>query len=117
MGVFNNVPSSGGTNQNKSINRTNSDRGVAPTVLEFADPQEGASAKIRLSDDSVEYWDYTGGGWVLKFTDDDLSIIPEFNSMVDALTALGPERKFRYSENNIDGVTSPNGSTTAITKM
>jgi len=114
-GVFNGIGGSG-SSQVKFINRTNGTRGIAPTVAELANPKEGASVIIRLPDDSLEHWDYNGGGWILKFTDDDLSIIPEFNSMADALTVLGPEMKFRYSEINIDGVTSPNGSTTAITK-
>lgn len=39
-----------------------------------------------------------------------------FNSYDEALTTLGPNQRFLYSQKNIDGVPSPNSSTVGVTQ-
>ena len=41
--------------------------------------------------------------------------LPIFSTYTSAFNALGAGKKFRYSENNIEGVPSPNNSTLAYT--
>lgn len=41
--------------------------------------------------------------------------LPVFSTYAAAFSALGAGKKFRYSENNIEGVPSPNNSTLAYT--
>ena len=42
-------------------------------------------------------------------------IIPVKNSYAQALTDLGPSRKFKWVSDNLDGVPSPNSSTVGLT--
>lgn len=46
----------------------------------------------------------------------DLSKIAEFDSLAQASVSLGINKYFRWSEINIDGVPSPNGSQLGVTK-
>jgi len=45
------------------------------------------------------------------------SDIPQFSSAEQAYENLGGDQRFRWSENNLDGVPSPNGSQVGITKQ
>lgn len=49
-------------------------------------------------------------------TSDDVKNALEFNSILEATSELGINKYFRWSEKNLDGVTSPNGSQFGITR-
>lgn len=52
----------------------------------------------------------TGGG-----NNPNLTQLQVFDSMVEALTALGPNQLFRFSTGNFDGVPSPSNSVIGVT--
>ena len=50
------------------ITRANTTQNVAPTLAEIALPINGYTAKVRLTNGRVEYWNYNGTTWTLDWT-------------------------------------------------
>lgn len=83
--------------------------------------RSGTTVGVIESGKIVEYiWhpqDVSDSGLVLKYNiPQNTSALQTFNSLDEALLALGPDERFLYSKENIDGVSSPRGSSIGVTK-
>lgn len=87
--------------------------------LDDLDPKENDTAFIVFGGDTYKS-SFVNGSWQtpvqINNEDIDLSAIPAFRSHGLAFAALGPNRRFRYTQDNTDGVPSPNSSNHAITQ-
>lgn len=87
--------------------------------LDDLDPRENDTAFIVFGGDTYKT-SFINGAWQtpvqINNEDIDLSTIPAYRSHSLAFAALGANRRFRYTQDNTDGVPSPNSSLHAITQ-
>jgi hypothetical protein len=61
------IPASSLDGNDKHISRGNSTVNIAPTTLEIPSPVNGDTAKIILSDKTIEFWSYNGTIWARDY--------------------------------------------------
>jgi hypothetical protein len=85
----------------KHITRANTATGVAPTALELPAPVAGDTAKVRLTNDTVEFWSYNGTIWA-----NDFAAKPSKDTTTDVFGfALGTLLSGNHFDTNSEGGT------------